>query len=280
MDRKTKQEVAIKFLNPKIVNKMKIKNEAEVMKNMKHPHIVKLWESLETENETYLVMELVRGCDLFDFLKLSGKISENIVGNIIYQILLAVDYIHCKGFAHCDLKPENILIDFKNQIIKVTDFDFAKKVPHTPSHISGTLQYMAPEVLLSKTYDTSVDIWSLGVIVFKMLSGNYPFSNRIFNQDSLSRVLRGKFSFNSRRWNNVPSKCKDLIRKTLIVEPKARASARDLLKHPWISSCSLNLLPKPAVDRVLRCKESLHLQNQNHKIGFQNNFGFRNEIVS
>jgi len=127
MDRKTKQEVAIKFLNPKIVNKMKIKNEAEVMKNMKHPHIVKLWESLETENETYLVMELVRGCDLFDFLKLSGKISENIVGNIIYQILLAVDYIHCKGFAHCDLKPENILIDFKNQIIKVTDFDFAKK---------------------------------------------------------------------------------------------------------------------------------------------------------
>jgi len=248
------------------------------MQNMKHPNIVKFWESLETVDETYLVMELVRGCDLFDFLKLSGKISETIIGNIIYQTLQAVNYIHGKGFAHCDLKPENILIDFNAQIIKVTDFDFAKKVPHSPTHISGTLQYMAPEVLLSKTYDTSVDIWSLGVIVYKMLCGHYPFSERIFNQDALSRVVRGKFNFNSRRWNSVSSKCKDLIRKTLVVEPRSRATAAELLRHPWIFSCSQNILPKIAVDRVLRCKESLQIKTP----GFHDNIGFnfRKEIVS
>jgi len=247
------------------------------MQNMKHPHIVKFCESIESDDETYLVMELVRGCDLFDFLKLSGKgISESVVGNIVYQTLLAVDYIHAKGFAHCDLKPENILVDFKNQTVKVTDFDFAKKVPHTPTHISGTLQYMAPEVLLSKTYDSSVDIWSLGVIVYKMLCGHFPFSNRIFNQDALSRVLTGKFDFSSRRWTNVSPTCKDLIQRTLIVEPKQRATASQLLKHPWISSCSQNSLPKPAVDRVLRCKEQLH---SNTLKGFHET-PFRKEIVS
>jgi len=274
VDKKTRQEVAIKILNPKVVNKTKIKNEAEVMQNMRHPHIVKFCESLEGEDETYLVMELVRGCDLFDFLKLYGNISAPIVGNIIYQTLLAVDYIHTKGFAHCDLKPENILVDFKSLMVKVTDFDFAKKVPHTPTHINGTLQYMAPEVLLSRTYDSSVDIWSLGVIVYKMLSGHYPFSKGGFNQDALSRVLTGKYDFNSRRWANISPSCKDLIQKTLVVDPNLRPTARQLLKHSWISSCSQNLLPKPAVERVLRCKE------QSHSKGFNDHITLRKEIVS
>jgi len=239
INKKTAQEVAIKILSTKIINREKIKNEAEVMQIMiGHPNIVKFYESINSGTETFLVMELVRGCDLFDFLKFYEKISESVVGNILYQSLQAVEFIHSKGFAHCDLKLENILIDFKSQKIKITDFDFARKVPFTPTQINGTLQYMAPEVLLSKTYDFSVDIWSLGVMVYKMLCGHYPFTNRRFNQDSLCRVLTGKFDFHFRKWKNVSQNCKDFIQKTLVVDPKQRPTSSQLLKHPWVSSCS------------------------------------------
>jgi len=130
-------------------------------------------------------------------------------------------------------------MDFHENRVKLTDFGSARDVKQM-SGISGTINYMAPEVLMNmrgaeKPVDQSVDIWSIGVMAYVMLCGYNPFDYKSkANQNIITRIVSGKFNFPSPQWDNVPKSCKDFIRRCLVVDPKKRPSATELLKHPWM----------------------------------------------
>jgi len=242
----SKKEVAVKFLakysKGQKIPKKSIEQEIDLLRSLSHPNIVELIETMENPETMYMVMELVKGADLFEITETLGCLPPGVAGSALHQILSAVAYLHARGFVHHDLKPENVMMDFHENKVKLTDFGSARDVKHM-SGISGTINYMAPEVLLNmrgaekhKT-DQSVDIWSIGVMAYVMLSGYNPFDYKSkANQNIITRIVAGKFDFPSPQWDSVPKPCKDFIRRCLVVDPKKRPSASELLKHPWMVS--------------------------------------------
>jgi tRNA A-37 threonylcarbamoyl transferase component Bud32 len=239
----TKKEVAVKFLakssKGQKIPKQTIAQEIDVLRTLSHPNIVELVETMENPETMYIVMELVKGADLFEITETLGCLPPGVAGSSLHQILSAVAYIHSRGYVHHDLKPENVVMDFQENRVKLTDFGSARDVKQM-SGISGTINYMAPEVLMNmrgaeKPLDQSVDIWSIGVMAYVMLCGYNPFDYKSkANQNIITRIVSGKFNFPSPQWDSVPKSCKDFIRRCLVVDPKKRPSASELLKHPWM----------------------------------------------
>jgi phosphorylase kinase gamma subunit/serine/threonine-protein kinase Chk2/calcium/calmodulin-dependent protein kinase I len=170
-----------------------LKEEARLMQQLDHPNIVKIFDTFHSEHSIHLVMELLTGGDLFDRIVERGRYSETNARRIMGKILSAVQYLHAKQIIHRDLKPENILLVDANDDtdIKITDFGLAKKANHDGlKTFCGTPQYFAPEVLKRKgstlgigRYGTSADMWSLGVVLYILLSGTFPFhEENLFNQ--------------------------------------------------------------------------------------------------
>jgi calcium/calmodulin-dependent protein kinase I len=244
----TKKEVAVKFLSKSIKGQKKPQNcfdqEIDLLRSLSHPNIVELVETMENPETMYIVMELVKGADLFEITEALGCLPPGVAGSVLHQVLSAIAYMHSRGFVHHDLKPENVVMDFKENKVKLTDFGSARDVKHM-SGIAGTINYMAPEVLMNmrgaeKQVDQSVDIWSIGVMAYVILCGYNPFDYKCkANQNIITRIVNGKFDFPSPQWDNIPKVCKDFIRRCLVVDPKKRPSASELLKHPWmVASCN------------------------------------------
>lgn len=160
-----------------------MEQELEVLQNTDHPHIVRVMELLEDEIKFYIVSELVTGGELYDYIIKTKKLTERQAANVIKQILLALNYMHQQDIVHRDIKPENILLapeegtgrDALN--VKLTDFGFACffKKDKGLKQVLGSPLYMAPEIVQEQTYDSKVDIWSVGVIAHILLSGCPPF---------------------------------------------------------------------------------------------------------
>ncbi|CAE7213552.1 CPK2 [Symbiodinium sp. KB8] len=191
-------------------NMERFKQEIAIMKMMDHPNIIKLYESFEDLRNIYLVMELCAGGELFDRIIDAGSFTEGVAATLMQQIIRAVYYMHQNKVAHRDLKPENFLFTSK----------------------AGTPYYVAPQVLSGK-YDESSDLWSCGVIMFVLLCGYPPFFGDS-DQEVLSKVKMGNFSFNPADWKNVSEDAKDLIRSLLKMNPRARFTADQALQHEWI----------------------------------------------
>jgi len=215
-------------------------NEIELLKNISHPNIVQLYETLEDKSAIYLIVELIKGSDLFDVSESLGSLSHSSVAALLTPLLNAISYLHSRGIVHHDIKPENIIIDYALNTLKLTDFGSAKFCSkNTEGAVGGTLHYMAPEVLMNmrgahKTCDKAVDIWSIGVLCYLLISGSNPFDSKKNNENILNRIIAGKFKFEGPVWDKVPKDCKEFIKKCLVVDPKKRATITDLLKHPWI----------------------------------------------
>jgi len=266
-NKQDKKEYAVKFISKqsKCGQKLKknIDKEIELLRTLSHPNIVQLCESLESSDTVYIVMELVKGSDLYDVIQTFGTIRPNLAGAIIGQVLSALAYLHSRGIAHHDIKPENVIVDYFTNKVKLTDFGSASEVKNMPG-VAGTLNYMAPEILLnmrgtSTPSDLSVDIWSIGVVSYMMLSGVNPFENSKANHNVMNKIISGKFDFPSPQWDSIPKHCKDFIKKCLVVDPKRRATAVELLKHPWITSSSLsatNCFTKNDKEKLEREKNS------------------------
>jgi len=183
--KKSQKEVAIKIVKKKDLSLKDIellKREIEVLKICQHPNIIRFYDVFENCDYIYIVMEYLRGGDFFNYLESKNfKIPEERAKSIAHQIATAIFYLHSFGIAHRDLKPENILMvdsNFDAQI-KLVDFGLSKTFGpgETCSEPFGTLCYVAPEILLQKPYDRSVDCWSFGIIIYLMLSRHLPFDS-------------------------------------------------------------------------------------------------------
>ncbi|RCN31018.1 kinase domain protein [Ancylostoma caninum] len=228
--------------------------EARILEMVKgHVNIVRLVDVHSDPLHFYLVMELLMGQELLARLRKLEKFTEAEAADIMRQLVSAVGFLHSKRIVHRDLKPENILFESEdcNARLRLVDFGFARLLPacveqqlKTPCF---TLQYAAPEVLdLGDTlpeYNEQCDLWSLGVILFTMLSGQVPFHARSKTESAteiMHRIRKAEFSFEGDAWRAVSLEAKQLINGLLTVDPKKRLSMQELSRHAWLhSSASL-----------------------------------------
>ncbi|XP_065282015.1 phosphorylase b kinase gamma catalytic chain, liver/testis isoform isoform X1 [Dermacentor albipictus] len=214
------------------------KREIEVLKRVAgHPYIIELHDVFESTTFIFLVLELCRHGELFDYLTSVVALSEKKTKSIMKQLFEAVEFIHSKGIVHRDLKPENILLD-DDLNVKVTDFGFATQLAEgeTLTELCGTPGYLAPELLKasmyesSEGYDKQVDIWACGVIMYTLLVGFPPFWHRK-QMVMLRNIMEGKYEFCSPEWDDITEAPKDLISKLLVVDSKKRLTASQALDH-------------------------------------------------
>lgn len=209
--------------------------EFQLLKNIDHPHIIKIFEVYNDSKNYYLLTEFCEGGDLFGMIQKTDNFNEKIASKIMKEIVNAVLYCHINGIVHRDIKSDNILF-VKNDInspIKLIDFGISVKFEKDTKlkEKTGTVLYIAPEVI-NGSYDEKCDIWSLGVLLYMMLSGTPPFygANR---KEVMAKIRKGKFSFKGRMWNLISKEAKDLIERMLTYQPEKRPSCREVLNHPW-----------------------------------------------
>ena len=171
-----------------------VKNEIDIMKLCHHPNIVRLLDHFENSDYIFIVMEFFSGGDLDQYIKKNkGKISEQKASKIMYQISNGVQYLHEFGIIHRDLKPGNIMLSDKTEkgVVKIMDFGLSKIVGPTEKLEDGfgTLSFVAPEVLLRNPYNKQIDIWSLGVIMFYLISGGLPFDDKSDNEEAIAKKI-------------------------------------------------------------------------------------------
>ncbi|XP_054471034.1 serine/threonine-protein kinase SIK1 [Anoplopoma fimbria] len=230
----TKTQVAIKIidktrLNPS--NLEKIYREVQIMKLLNNPHIIKLYQVMETKDMLYIVTEYAKNGEMFDHLTSNGRMSEDEARKKFWQILTAVDYCHRHHIVHRDLKTENLLLD-ANMNIKLADFGFGNfyNSGEPLSTWCGSPPYAAPEVFEGKEYEgPHLDIWSLGVVLYVLVCGSLPFDGPSLPA-LRQRVTEGRF--------RIPffmsQDCENLIRKMLVVDPARRISMAQIKQHRWM----------------------------------------------
>ena len=204
---------------------------------MDHPNIVKLFDVFQDSTHWYLVLEYMTGGELFDRIVQKEHYTEDEARAVLLPIIDALRYLHDLGIVHRDLKPENLLyVDEKaNAVIKLSDFGVSKIITNNRmSSKVGTPSYFAPEVLQGNGYTLAVDYWSLGVILYILLSGSAPFYEE--SQELLyEKILQGTFEFPPEDWCEVSAEAMDFIRNLLEVDPSKRLSASNILAHPWVT---------------------------------------------
>uniref|UniRef100_A0A8B9QYK9 non-specific serine/threonine protein kinase n=1 Tax=Apteryx owenii TaxID=8824 RepID=A0A8B9QYK9_APTOW len=206
--------------------------EVRIMKGLNHPNIVKLFEVIETEKTLYLVMEYASAGEVFDYLVSHGRMKEKEARAKFRQIVSAVHYCHQKNIVHRDLKAENLLLD-ADANIKIADFGFSNEFTfgNKLDTFCGSPPYAAPELFQGKKYDgPEVDIWSLGVILYTLVSGSLPFDGHNL-KELRERVLRGKY--------RVPfymsTDCENILRRFLVLNPAKRCTLEQIMKDKWIN---------------------------------------------
>eukprot|EP00980_Cylindrotheca_fusiformis_P030184 scaffold24525_cov162-Cylindrotheca_fusiformis.AAC.1 len=207
-------------------------------------HVIRFKEVYEDPDYTFIVMERVYGTVLIEELVKKKRYTEFDAKEVIRNLLLGVHYCHSKRIAIRNLKLESLLLPDDNpKDVRITDFECAKVVafPNSLHTQCGTQEYVAPEVLENKpAYDVSCDMWTIGVIVFIMLGGYYPFRAKK-EIDVLKKVRYGEFKFHEKFWKDISEDAKSLVRQLMTVDPEQRISASDALKSSWIYSDSLVL---------------------------------------
>ncbi|KAL7646438.1 UNVERIFIED_CONTAM: hypothetical protein RMT77_003351 [Armadillidium vulgare] len=231
----TGKEVAIKIIDKTQLNPnslQKLFREVRIMKILDHPNIVKLFQVIETEKTLYLVMEYASGGEVFDYLVFHGRMKEKEARAKFRQIVSAVQYCHQKNIIHRDLKAENLLLD-SEMVIKIADFGFSNEF--TPGNkldtFCGSPPYAAPELFQGKKYDgPEVDVWSLGVILYTLVSGSLPFDGSNL-KELRERVLRGKYRIPF----YMSTDCENLLKKFLVLNPARRATLETIMKDRWMN---------------------------------------------
>ncbi|GAB4841678.1 CBL-interacting serine/threonine-protein kinase 16 [Ancistrocladus abbreviatus] len=232
----TGEPVAIKMMCIDQIKKEsmmeQIKREISIMHLMKHPHIVKLVEVMATKTRIYLIMEYLKGGELYAVVQ-KGKLPENLARKYFQQLICAVDYCHSRGVYHRDLKLENLLLD-ENGDLKVVDFGLSALPGQAfPDGLLYTLvgapAYVAPEILRRQRYDgCKTDIWSCGVILYALLAGCLPFQDENL-MVMYGKIFAGQYEFPSR----FPYEARRLVSKILVLNPEKRIAIAGIKRVPW-----------------------------------------------
>lgn len=233
----TNQSVAIKVIDKEKILKVglvdQIKREVSVMRLVRHPNIIELYEVMATKTKIYFVMEYAKGGELFDKVA-KGKLKEDVARKYFLQLINAVDFCHSRGVYHRDIKPENLLLD-ENENLKVSDFGLSaltesKRQDGLLHTTCGTPAYVAPEVINRKGYDgAKADIWSCGVVLYVLLAGYLPFQDS--NLMEMYRKI-GKAAYKCPNW--FPPEVRRLLSKMLDPNPNTRVSIAKIKESSWL----------------------------------------------
>ena len=235
-----------KFEKKYIKNKKRLKTEIDLLRATDHPNIIKLYETFEDRNNLYLIMEECNGGELFARLAKNAKnnkmYTEKDAAKIMKQILEAVNYLHYHGVCHRDLKPENILFSSVDELsqLKLIDFGLSKVLKTMDDTIKGevgTLYYMAPEVIQG-IYNEKCDVWSCGVILYIMLSGNPPFFSD--NEEKLKeKICNIDYNFKLPIFSKISDDAKELL-KSIFVNNEIRPTVSEILNSTWVKENAPN----------------------------------------
>lgn len=237
--RKTGRDVAVKVIDKlrfPTKQESQLRNEVAILQSLRHPGIVNLECMFETPEKVFVVMEKLHG-DMLEMILSSekGRLPERLTKFLITQILVALRHLHFKNIVHCDLKPENVLLASADPFpqVKLCDFGFARIIGEKSFRRSvvGTPAYLAPEVLLNQGYNRSLDMWSVGVIMYVSLSGTFPFNE---DEDINDQIQNAAFMYPASPWSRISSGAIDLINNLLQVKMRKRYSVDKSLSHPWL----------------------------------------------
>ncbi|XP_030262168.1 serine/threonine-protein kinase DCLK1-like isoform X2 [Sparus aurata] len=240
-ERSTGREYALKIISKDKCRGKEhmIQSEVSILRRVKHPNIVLLIEEMDTNSELYLVMELVKGGDLFDAITSSNKYTERDASCMLFNLASAIKYLHSLNIVHRDIKPENLLVyehTDGSRSLKLGDFGLATVVNGPLYTVCGTPTYVAPEIVAESGYGLKVDIWAAGVITYILLCGFPPFRCTGEDQEALfEQILKGVLDFPAPYWDNVSDAAKALITGMLQVEVDQRYTAVQVLDNPWVN---------------------------------------------
>ncbi|KAL7296641.1 hypothetical protein TKK_0010059 [Trichogramma kaykai] len=249
--RRSLRPVAIKVIDKlrfSTKQEAQLKNEVSILQNISYEGVVNLERMFETTGRIFVIMEKLKG-DMLEMILSSekGRLNERITKFLITQILIALKYLHSNNIVHCDLKPENVLLSSNEEFpqVKLCDFGFARIIGEKSFRRSvvGTPAYLAPEVLRNKGYNRSLDMWSVGVIIYVSLSGTFPFNE---DEDINEQIQNAAFMYPTNIWKDISSSAIDLINNLLQVKQRKRYSVDKSLMHIWLQDyqtwCDLRTL--------------------------------------
>eukprot|EP01054_Gregarina_sp_Poly1_P002029 Gregarina_sp_Poly_1__2028@NODE_1532_length_3918_cov_126_566346_g1011_i0_p1_GENE_NODE_1532_length_3918_cov_126_566346_g1011_i0NODE_1532_length_3918_cov_126_566346_g1011_i0_p1_ORF_typecomplete_len784_score101_80Pkinase/PF00069_25/7_9e68Pkinase_Tyr/PF07714_17/8_7e41Kinaselike/PF14531_6/6_4e15Pkinase_fungal/PF17667_1/5_6e10Pkinase_fungal/PF17667_1/4_7e03Kdo/PF06293_14/1_9e08Kdo/PF06293_14/2_9e03Kdo/PF06293_14/6_2e03Kdo/PF06293_14/63RIO1/PF01163_22/7_7e05APH/PF01636_23/0_00059APH/PF01636_23/3_1e03Waa len=238
----------------------KIKREIAILASLSHTGVVNLHGVIDSDDMLVLLMDLVEGGELFDFVLSKGCLAEDEARYVFAQFISTLKFLHEQGIIHRDIKLENVLVEGEvapgYYHVKIADFGLSKLVAggftRARSYV-GTPQYWAPEVVRAgfdgQSYSFEADIWSMGCLLYVMVGGCYPFNGEAIDD----QVLRGDYSFDGPRFQNVSQECKSLISGMLQVDPQKRYTLADIETHPWMTRpLPVNYPPLPILRQTTR----------------------------
>ena len=241
INRQTEEKVAIKIMEKNKISheedKIRVKREIQVLKKLRHPNIVHLYNVIDTKDKIYLITEYIKGIELFDYIVKKKKLSEKESCIFFQQIISGIEYLHKIKYVHRDIKPENILINEENNELKIVDFGLSNSCNNPNKNLlssaCGSPSYAAPEMLNGEKYKAPpVDVWSCGIVLYAMLCGYLPFEDENNDNDELyDKICKGKYTIP----NHVSDKAKDLLQKILVTDPKRRFTILQIKNHPWFN---------------------------------------------
>jgi serine/threonine protein kinase len=248
IDKKTGQKVAIKIMKKSTMDSSDlelVRTEIEILKICQHPNIIRLYNVFENADYLYIIMEYCSGGDLFSYLENRNfRLSEKKASTIIHKMSTAVYYMHSFGVAHRDLKPENVLMtsDDEDADIRILDFGLSKILgPYEKcDEPYGTLTYCAPEIIVDEPYSKAVDLWSLGIMTYLMVSGKLPFNSEDENEIARQVVYDEPDYIRNPIWKSISPECKDFIKGLLEKDQNKRMTIKQVLEHKWIKMYDTN----------------------------------------
>ncbi|NXG42261.1 ULK3 kinase, partial [Psilopogon haemacephalus] len=234
----TREVVAIKCVSKRSLNRVSVENlltEIEILKTIRHPHIVELKDFQWDSDHIYLIMEFCAGGDLSRFIRMRRILPEKVARVFLQQLACALKFLHDRNISHLDLKPQNILLSApENPQLKLADFGFAQHMsPWDEKHVlRGSPLYMAPEMVCRQQYDARVDLWSVGVILYEALFGKPPFASRSFTE--LEEKIRSDRAVELPSRPPLSPECRDLLGQLLERDPLKRISFEGFFAHPFV----------------------------------------------
>jgi len=238
-NKQTGEKFAMKSISKRLISKqgwVNLNREVEIMLHLNHLNILKMYDFIDTHSHVHIILEYMSGGELFEQITQRGSYGETDTSKITKQILSGILYLHETGVCHRDLKPENVLCDSNSDRVVVADFRLAKIFSRgelLKTHV-GTPTYAAPEIVRGDlTYDKAVDMWSIGVIIYVLLAGFFPF----YDDDQAvmkQKIIVADYSFPEDHWSNISEDAKNFIRQLLVLDPAKRLTAKEALQHPWI----------------------------------------------
>mmetsp|Transcript_10512 Transcript_10512/g.20722 ORF Transcript_10512/g.20722 Transcript_10512/m.20722 type:complete len:476 (-) Transcript_10512:35-1462(-) len=261
------QKVAVKILNRKKIQLLnmdeKVKREINVLNIANHPHIIRLFEVIDTLTDIYVITEYIPGGELFDYIAGKGRLSEDESRRFFQQMISGVDYCHKHLVVHRDLKPENLLLD-AHYNIKIADFGLSNIMRDGAllTTSCGSPNYAAPEVISGNSYiGPEVDVWSCGIIMFALLCGSLPFDDEKIS-NLYKKIQGGVFSFP----NYVSDSGKSLINQILSINPLERLTMDEIRKHPWFQTRLPRYLSFPSAKKAQLVRQIIHIDDNIVKI--------------